>query len=147
LIYYRCMKIERLEDLIAFQLAVNFKLSVYDLVRGSVGANRDRAYVTQLFSAAASVEMNIAEGWGRASTGDMIKFFSYARGSLYEARQHVRDGVSRGHFTSAECEKALKYANRCAGAVTNLGKSLEPYVKSTRPFGKPIRRKGPSIEP
>ncbi len=74
--------------------------------------------------------MNIAEGWGRGQASVMIVLFRYARGSLYEARRHVLDGVSRGYFSRGDCEKALTHADRCAGALTNLCKSLEPFTKT-----------------
>ena len=129
--------IERLEDLHAFQLAVAFKLNVYELFRGSAQARQDFSFKRQLFDAAASVEMNLAEGWGRMNTAEMRQFFRYARGSIYEARQHVRDGISRGYFAPADCEKALVLANRSAGAITNLWKSLEQFTEN------PPRRRKP----
>ncbi|HEV8410977.1 MAG TPA: four helix bundle protein [Gemmatimonadaceae bacterium] len=39
----------------------------------------------QLYSAVCSVAANIAEGYGRPTTGDRVRFFSYALGSLREA--------------------------------------------------------------
>ena len=92
------MGVKRLEDLDAFQLAVEFKLNVYELFEGSARANQDFKYKGQLSDAAAGAEMNIAEGWGRLNTAEMRVFFRYARGSIYEAKRHVLDGVSRGYF-------------------------------------------------
>ena len=131
--------VKRLEDLITLQLAVDFKLSVYELVGRSAEANRDWKYKTQLFDAASGAERNVAEGWGRAEPGEMIQFFRYARGSIYESRRIVLDGVSRGYFSRADCQRVLLYADRCAGAVTNLWKSLEPFTKSKKPFRRPRR--------
>jgi four helix bundle protein len=133
-------RIERLEDLQALQLAVEFKLNVYQLVGKSVRAREDFRYKDQLFDAALSIESNLAEGWGRVNTGEMMGFLRYARGSAHEALRRVQDGVTRGYFRQADCDKALHYGNRCAGAITNLWKSLEPYKKTgRRPHQPPSR--------
>ena len=129
----KAMGVQQIEDLAAFRLAVAFKLEVYDLVRRSPKANQDLRYKNQLFEAAASGEMNVTEGWGRGeSTAEMMVFLRYARASIHEARRHVLDGVSRGYFPPGECEKALLLANRSAGTITNLWKSLKPFREAHR---------------
>jgi four helix bundle protein len=127
----KAMGVKQIEDLAAFRFAVAFKLEVYDLVRRSPKANQDFRYKNQLF--AASGEMNVTEGWGRGeSTAEMMVFLRYARASIHEARRHVLDGVSRGYFAPSECEKALLLANRSAGTITNLWKSLKPFREAHR---------------
>ena|SRR6185503_10849378 len=44
----------------------------------------------QLADSAASVSRNIAEGMGRGTTPDLIRFLRYARGSLEEAQNDLR---------------------------------------------------------
>ena len=76
------MGVKRLEDPVAFLLAVEFKRGVYRVVRASPDAWADVRYRAQVFNAARSVEANIAEGWKRFSAGDMPRFFRIALGSL-----------------------------------------------------------------
>ncbi len=59
------MGVKKLEDLVAYQLAVEARKAVYALVRKHARADQDFRYRDQLFDAAASVEANIAEGWRR----------------------------------------------------------------------------------
>ena len=89
------MGVQRLEDLIAWQLAVKFKLEVYRLVSTSRTAQRDLGFRDQLFEAACGAEMTIAEGFARYSAGQMVQFFGYARASLAEAKRRLHDGASR----------------------------------------------------
>jgi four helix bundle protein len=117
--------VKRLDDLIAFQQAVAFKREVYTIVAKHPRADRSFRYRDQLFDAASGVESNIAEGWRRFSTGDMIRFFRYATSSLEEARVRLLDGVDRGYFNCEVCANALVHARRCGAATTGLIKSLE----------------------
>ena len=121
------MSVRRLEDLVAYQLAVRFKLKVYHLVRSHPAARRDYRYCAQLQDAASSVEANIAEGWRRFAAKDMSVFLRYALGSLEETKSRLQDGVHRGYFTVSECSEALELGNRCGAATMGLWKSLKPF--------------------
>src|SRR5688572_12889161 len=70
------MGVKRVEDLVAFQQAVAFKREVCLIVTKHPRAERSFRYRDQLFDAASGVESNIAEGWRRSSTPDMIRVLS-----------------------------------------------------------------------
>ncbi len=119
---------KRLEDLAAFQLAVEFKLEVYRLIRVNPGASRDFRFRAQLSDAAASVESCLVEGWHRYVAGEFVTFLRYARASLAEAERWLGDGVARGYFEPHAIAQSLDTAGRCGAALTNLRKSLEPFT-------------------
>ena len=119
------MGVKNLEDLIAYQLAVESKKAVYRLVQAHPRADQDLRYRGQLFDAAASVESNIAEGWRRFAPRDMSRFLKYALGSNEEVRRRITDGVHRGHFSDASCASALTLSRRCGAATMALWKSLQ----------------------
>jgi four helix bundle protein len=79
------MKYERFEDLPVWQAALDLALRVYRLTRdrffSQPGDLRD-----QLRRAALSVSNNIAEGFERGSTAELLAFLYIARGSAAEAR-------------------------------------------------------------
>jgi four helix bundle protein len=124
--------VQRLEDMDTFKLVVAFKLEVYRLIKESPGATRDFRFKDQLTSAAAGVEMCLVEGWDRYAPGEIITFLRYSRASLKEAEAWLRDGVVRGYFTPQSIGRPLALGRRCSGALTNFGKSLEPYRKKQK---------------
>lgn len=123
------MGVQRLEDLAAFQLAVDFKLEVYRLIRESPGARGDWRFRAQLSDAASSVESCITEGWHRYRAGEMVPFLVYARASLAEAERWLHDGVHRDYFAPSAIATALTTAGRGGAALTGLRKSLMPFTK------------------
>ncbi len=138
------MGVRRLEDLVAYQLAVEFKLSVYRLIREHQAAQRDLRYCDQLREAASSVEANLAEGWRRYVARDMAQFVRYSLASLEEAKVRVRDGVHRGHFADRDCADTLTLGDRCGAATMALLKSLLALAKRNKPpSGHPAKRKDP----
>jgi len=120
--------VRTLEELVAYQLSIQFKSAVYSLVRKSPAADRDLRYRDQLFDAVLSVSANIAEGFGRRTTRDLCLFLSYARGSVAESIARVEDGVHRGHFTARAGDEALVLGRRTAAAIAGLQRSLRPFL-------------------
>ena len=126
------MGVKRLEDLIAFQRAVSFKLSVYRVVRDSEPASRDLKFRSQLLAAASSTESCVVEGWHRHKAGEMAQFLRYARASAAEADMWLRDGVARGYFTCQQIQEAQHDGRKALAAITNLWKSLQPFINPRR---------------
>ena len=118
------MAVQRIEDLIAWQLANAFKLEVYRLLRVYPAAGQDFGYLDQLRASACSVGMNIAEGFRRYQSRDFARFLTIALASLSEAMLWLRDGVDRGHFPDHATSEALQLARRCHVATLRLKQSL-----------------------
>jgi four helix bundle protein len=122
------MGAKKLEELIAWQLAHEFKVEVYRVAKTSAAAMREVEYRSQLFGAAASGESNVAEGFYRFVPADFARFLAMARASMGEARVRLLDGVDRGYFSRTDCETALRLADRAMACAVSLKTSLEPYV-------------------
>jgi four helix bundle protein len=120
-----CVGISRLDDLIAWQLARAFKLEVYRLLRDSAGIAADPKFQNQLRDAAASVSVNIGEGFYRYGAREFRRFLTIALASLGEATLWLQDGVDRGYFVNDDCEPARTLAKRCRVAMLRLRQSLE----------------------
>lgn len=72
------------ENLEVWQKAVEFAKIITDLTENINSRNKHYRLMEQLESAVSSVALNIAEGSGRYSGKEFIRFLYIARGSLYE---------------------------------------------------------------
>ncbi|MDX1438261.1 MAG: four helix bundle protein [Rubricoccaceae bacterium] len=87
------------ENLEVYQLAEQLADIVWSVAVRWDGL-AENTVARQIVRAADSVGANLAEGTGRASFKDNLRFISFARGSLYEVkhflrRAHRRDLLSR----------------------------------------------------
>jgi four helix bundle protein len=118
------MGVKRYEDLVAWQLASALRERVIRTTR-SGNVRRDFRFCDQLRSATASIPANIAEGFGRNTRPEFIRFLRYARGSAFEVREWLRDGREREHFSQEDLEAMWTLLERTTGAITCLLRSLE----------------------
>ena len=72
------------ENLKIYEKALDFSVSVIDVVDKLKTPRKHFRLVEQLESAATSIPLNIAEGKGRFSKKEFKHFLYIARGSLYE---------------------------------------------------------------
>ena len=103
-------RIETFEDLRVWQDAQVLVDAVYRLTQ-PFPSEEQFGLTNQLRRAAVSIPSDIAEGWGRGSRKDYIRFLRTARGSLYEVKTQLviagRIGLARGSShedTLALCE-------------------------------------------
>lgn len=110
------MKIQSHRDLIVWQRAIDLSVAVYELTRQFP---REEIYglVSQLRRAAVSIASNIAEGYGRTSTGEYLQFLGIARGSNLELQTQLviarrlslgsTEPIDQAEALSAEVAKML----------------------------------------
>src|SRR6516164_4224409 len=95
-------KIERFEDIVAWQKARALTREIYAVAR--VGAfARDYGLRDQIQRASVSVMSNIAEGYERGGDKEFLQFLSLSKGSCGEVRSQLyvaldQNYVSRGTF-------------------------------------------------
>ena len=75
-------KITRFEEILAWQKAQYLAVEIY----GLFGSNRDFGFRDQICRATVSISNNIAEGFERETTKELIRFLYIARGSSAEVR-------------------------------------------------------------
>lgn len=92
------------EDLEVFQESHRLTLEIYKLVRSFPKTERFRLS-DQLCRAASSVPANIAEGFGRYTRADTIRFLHIARGSLEETRYFLLLARDLGYVSANEAEQ------------------------------------------
>lgn len=134
------MGFKTLEEIEAYQFCRKLKIEVYDLVKRCPDAYRDRAFREQLFSAASSAEVNIAEGFSRFSTGEFGQFLRISRASVAETVSWLQDGVDRGYFTATDCAPARQLSESARRLLTALILSLK-HLPDSKPPRSPSRTK------
>lgn len=81
------MTYRRFEELPVWNKAVDLALALFDFVDEHEGAFRRRASLkSQIERAAISISNNIAEGFERGTTNELLSFLYIARGSAGEVR-------------------------------------------------------------
>ena len=111
-------------DLIAWQKAKEVALDVY---RVSSGFPSDERFglTSQIRRAVVSIPSNIAEGFGRGSTADYVRFLRVARASLCEVETQMIIASELG-FIPAEAFNGIESKlNECGKVLAGLLRSLE----------------------
>lgn len=126
------MAVKRYDELMAWQLAEQFSQETQRLVRASARASQDFRYRNQLLDASSATPKDIAEGFLRFSAATFIQFIDYGLGSLVEAELRLKDGITRGYYSSEDCERALQLARRCLTAMVRLKQSQQRYLHQRR---------------
>lgn len=121
----------RLEDLIAWQLAVQLRRLVHGYCDKPL-IRRDFKFHDNLADAASSAPRNIAEGWGRKYHREFARFAIIARASEREVLECLQEAYERSYITAAEFD-AADHAARKALKVVN---ALITYLESTPDWGR-----------
>lgn len=93
-------------DIIAWQKAYDFTLSVYEATRSFPDFEK-YGLCSQFTRAAVSIPANIAEGYKKISKADKLRFLNISQGSLEECRCYIY--LSRDlNYISRECAENLE---------------------------------------
>ena len=115
-------RIERFEDLIAWQKARTLAAAIYQASRQFP---RDFALVTQIRKSAISVASNIAEGFERNRPSEFHQFLSIAKSSCGELRTQLYIAHDAGYLTSAEADALQSLAAEVGRIVGGLRAAIE----------------------
>ena len=100
------MKIERFEDIKAWQEARVLVGMVYAAVGADRGFGSDHRFREQIQSAAVSIMSNIGEGFSRRTTKEFTQFLFIAKGSVAEVQSQLYVALDQG-YTNQERFKEL----------------------------------------
>jgi four helix bundle protein len=110
-------------DLIVWQRSIDLSIAVYGL---TARFPRDEKFglTSQLRRAAVSVASNLAEGHGRAGTGEFLQFIGFARGSNSEVETQLVIAERLGFGVPADLEKAQRLCSECGKLINALMKAM-----------------------
>ena len=87
----------------------------------------------QLRRASVSIPSNIAEGKGRASSGEFIQFVGHARGSTLEVQTQLEIAVMLGFGKESEVYRAQEQAVEVLRILNASMTTLRARMKSSKP--------------
>ena len=117
-------KIERFEDLIAWQKARELTKAIYQITRQGAFA-RDFGLSGQIQRAAVSVMSNIAEGFERNRRAEFHQFLSTAKASCAELRSQLYVAFDIGYIDEGTFERLFQQAEEVALIIGGLRVSVE----------------------
>ena len=120
------MKIERFEDIEAWQLARELTRKVYRLTKKTRFA-KDYGLKRQIQDAAGSSMHNIAEGFDSETNGEFMRFLRYAKRSCTEVQSELYVALDEEYITPSEFEDVYEQARRTRAAVRGFINYLKRY--------------------
>jgi four helix bundle protein len=115
-------------DLIAWQKAYSLGLELYDLNR-SFPADERFGLTSQIRRSAIAIASNVAEGYGRGSTTDYLRFLKIARGSLYELDTQLCFATDLGYIIQEEYECTKQQLDETERVLAGLIRSVAASAK------------------
>ncbi len=113
------------ENLAAYQRAMDLVDKVYDLMKGFPSEERF-ALCDQLRRAVVSVPSNIAEGMGRLSGKEQVRFIEISYGSLMEVYCQLTIAKRRSYITEDQFRDIAESIEAIARPLSGLRNSLNP---------------------
>ncbi|MBP8252553.1 MAG: four helix bundle protein [Herpetosiphon sp.] len=117
-------KIQSHEDLLVWQRAMDLVTTIYTITRSFPDDERF-GLTNQIRRAVTSIAANIAEGHGRLSQADYLRFLSIARGSLMEVRTFLRIAERLMFISNVQSQPLWVLADETGRLLNGLIRSLK----------------------
>src|SRR5437762_614004 len=114
------MKIERFEDILAWQKSKTLAIYVYECFKFS----KDFSFRDQIQRAAISVSNNIAEGFERQSNKEFSKFLFIAKGSCAEVRSMLYIAQELKYLSKEDFDKLYTLSQEISKILSGFIKTL-----------------------
>ena len=124
-------RIERFEDLIAWQKARELTKEIYQVTRQGAFA-KDFGLSGQMQRASVSIMSNLAEGFERGGRGEFKQFLSIAKASCAEVRSQLYVAFDIGYLTKPKFEKLMAKAEEVGRITGGLRASVEKQLKKMK---------------
>ncbi len=124
------MKIERFEDIEAWQKARSLVKMVYEAVKANKGFSSDYKFREQIQSAAVSIMSNIAEGFSRRSTKEFTQFLFIAKGSAAEVQSQLYVALDQGYISQEKFNELYIKSDEVARLISGFIQYLLGKEKS-----------------
>jgi len=117
------MAVRNFRELLAWSKAMDLVESIYRSTE-RFPSHEMFGLTNQLRRAAVSIPSNIAEGQGRATTRDFLRFLSMSRGSLQEVQTQIELARRLEYINEGTCRSLMERSEEVARLVNGLCRSL-----------------------
>jgi four helix bundle protein len=114
-------KYQSFENLVVWKKAREFKNEVFQLVKNFPSEEKYRL-TDQLIRSSRSIAAQIAEGHGKRTNKDKIKYCTQARGSLSETINHLIDAFDCSYINAEQLQ-------RFRGKILEVERILNGYIR------------------
>ena len=132
------MRIERFEDIEAWQLARVLTRKVYELTKKPEFA-RDFGLRGQIQDAAGSSMHNIAEGFDSETNPEFVRFLGYAKRSCTEVQSELYMALDQQYITNEEFQDVYDHADRTRATIRGFIRYLVSSDRNKREHRNPER--------
>ena len=119
--------INSFRDLIVWQKSKHLVLLVYKSLK-KFPLDEKFSLVSQIRKCSISIPSNIAEGYGRNSTKDYIRFLQISKGSLYELETQIEIAKDLGYLDEHETLILLKQSDEIDKILFSIIKRLSNKI-------------------
>jgi len=128
-------KIEKFEDIIAWQKARQLTKDIYNCAKTAPFA-KDFGLRDQIQRASVSSMANIAEGFERGGDKEFIQFLSHSKGSCGEVRSHLYVALDQKYINQAAFDQLYNRSTE----VSRLVSGFMTYLQQSSLRGKKFRQ-------
>lgn len=114
------MRIERFEDIKAWQEARVLVGMVHAAVRADRRFGSDYRFKEQIQAAAVSTMSNIAEGFSRRTTKDFVQFLFIAKGSAAEVQSQLYVALDQGYVKKDKFDELYAKCDEVARLISGF---------------------------
>ena len=118
------MAVRNFRDLFAWQRAMDLVVLVYRVTE-EFPSREMFGLCNQLRRAAVSVPSNIAEGQGRNTNADFVRYLSIARGSLQEVQTQLEISRRLGYIQDETTAELTMLSDEVAKLINGLCRALQ----------------------
>lgn len=112
------------KELLVWQKSMELMIEIYGLVK-FLPKYETYGLSDQMRRASVSIPSNIAEGYGRSSPAELIRFLYFARGSQCELETQLQACVLLKYLNESEIQSALSLCEE-------IGKMLNSFIKKLK---------------
>ena len=120
------MKIERFEDIKAWQEARELVKLVYRAINNNKMFGKDFRLVNQLQGSAVSTMANVAEGFARKSNKEFIQYLFISKSSAAEVQSHLYVALDQNYITEKDFNKIYEQAE----IIAKMDSGFIKYLRS-----------------